>query len=48
VKYSPRGGEVVVSAAHTERDGQEWALLTVRDHGIGIPEPEWRNVFEPY
>ncbi|TMD31951.1 MAG: HAMP domain-containing protein [Chloroflexi bacterium] len=48
VKYSPRGGEVVMTASHTEREGQEWAVLTVRDHGIGIPEPEWRKVFEPY
>jgi signal transduction histidine kinase len=48
VKYSPRGGEIVVSTAHEERDGQAWARLVVRDNGLGIPEEELKRVFEPY
>ena len=48
VKYSPRGGEIVVSTAHEERAGQEWARLVVRDNGLGIPDEELSRVFEPY
>jgi PAS domain S-box-containing protein len=48
VKYSPRGGAIVVSTAHEERDGQEWARLVVRDSGLGIPHDELKRVFEPY
>jgi signal transduction histidine kinase len=42
VKYSPRGGDVLVRVAP---DGEEWAVLTVRDHGIGIPEDDLPDVF---
>ncbi len=40
VRYSPRGGEVVVTA---ERDG-EWALVSVADRGKGIA-PEDQHAF---
>jgi signal transduction histidine kinase len=48
VKYSPRGGPIAIQVATEERDGQEWAILAVRDHGIGIPPAELERVFEPY
>jgi PAS domain S-box-containing protein len=48
IKYSPKGGEVVVRASREERDGQEWAVLSVEDHGMGIPASELSRVFEPY
>jgi signal transduction histidine kinase len=48
VRYSPRGGEVLVTASREDRDGEEWAVLTVQDHGIGIPAAEMGRVFEPY
>jgi len=48
VKYSPRGGTIAIQVATEERDGQEWAILAVRDHGIGIPPAELERVFEPY
>jgi signal transduction histidine kinase len=44
VKYSPDGGQVSVCL---ERVGQE-AVLSVRDHGIGIPAPDLPYVFEPF
>jgi signal transduction histidine kinase len=44
VKYSPDGGEVELSV---HRDG-EWAILEVRDHGIGIPEMDHDRVFERF
>jgi PAS domain S-box-containing protein len=48
VRYSPKGGEVVIRATRENRDGEEWAVLAVRDHGIGIPPAELSRVFEPY
>jgi signal transduction histidine kinase len=48
VKYSPRGGPITIQVATEERDSQEWAILVVRDHGIGIPAAELERVFEPY
>jgi signal transduction histidine kinase len=48
VKYSPRGGPIAIQVATEERDGLEWAILAVRDHGIGIPPAEIERVFEPY
>jgi signal transduction histidine kinase len=48
VKYSPRGGEISVGVSQEERDHQAWAILVVRDNGIGIPPAEVDRVFEPY
>ena len=48
VKYSPRGGEITIDLSQEERDGQAWAVLAVRDKGIGIPPAEIERVFEPY
>ena len=44
VKYSPRGGEIVLGIAG---DGDR-AVLTVRDQGIGIPEADLPRVFERF
>jgi signal transduction histidine kinase len=44
VKYSPQGGEIVVS---TRVEGST-AHLVVRDHGIGIPEEALESIFERY
>ena len=44
LRYTPRGGVVTVGI---EADGSEW-LLTVRDNGPGIPEPERARVFERF
>ncbi|MBI2755168.1 MAG: hybrid sensor histidine kinase/response regulator [Chloroflexi bacterium] len=44
VKYSPKGGEVVVRIAG-DGDG---ALLSVRDEGIGIPVDLLQEVFQPF
>ena len=37
VKYSPKGGEISIHVSQEERDEQAWAVLVVRDNGIGIP-----------
>ena len=44
VKYSPQGGSVEVRLAYQERD----ALLSVTDHGIGIPESALPHLFEQF
>jgi signal transduction histidine kinase len=44
LKFSPDGGEVRLAVA---AEG-EWAVLTVRDHGIGIPPAEVERVFAPF
>jgi signal transduction histidine kinase len=44
VKYSPQGGEIVMT---TRREG-EAAHLLVRDHGIGIPAEALETIFHRY
>ena len=48
VKYSPKGGEITIEVSEEKRGEQEWAVLVVRDHGIGIPPAELERVWEPY
>src|SRR5204863_1158558 len=53
VKYSPRGGQVTISVDREERERttgelDEWAILSVRDEGIGIPSAELDRIWEPY
>jgi PAS domain S-box-containing protein len=44
VKYSPRGGEIMLEL--DERIG--WVILRVRDQGIGIPADALPHIFEPF
>jgi signal transduction histidine kinase len=44
VKYSPNGGEIVVS---TRAEGST-AHVVVRDHGMGIPKEALESIFERY
>jgi signal transduction histidine kinase len=44
VKYSPKGGEIVVS---TRVEGST-AHVVVRDHGMGIPKEALESIFERY
>jgi signal transduction histidine kinase len=55
VKYSPGGGEIVVRVAaewrSRELDGdvrEGLAVLSVADHGLGVPADETSAVFEPF
>jgi len=41
-KYSPKGGSIIIRAAH--RDDE--LLISVRDHGLGIPESELERIFD--
>jgi signal transduction histidine kinase len=44
IKYSPEGGEVVVSVNRRE----DTAEITVRDQGIGIGSSEMEHLFRPF
>jgi PAS domain S-box-containing protein len=48
VKYSPAGDEVVVRVWTDRRGRQDWAVVEVSDHGIGIPADEIEHVFERF
>lgn len=48
VKLSPDGGDVVLRVDR-ETDGEGvWAILAVRDQGLGIPHADLSHVFELY
>ncbi|MGZ6527317.1 MAG: sensor histidine kinase [Actinomycetota bacterium] len=44
IKYSPDGGEVLVTAT----DGPKMVSISVSDHGIGMNAEEQEHVFDPY
>ena len=44
VKFTPGGGQVSVTASA----GGGWAVVTVRDSGIGIPEPDRGHLFSRF
>ena len=44
LKYSPKADEVKIVIWRQEGE----ALLTVEDHGIGIPRDQQRRIFEPF
>ena len=48
IKYSPEGGAVVLALDRELVGDREWALLSVRDRGIGIPESDIPHVFERF
>ena len=46
VKYSPRGGRITITV-RPEKDAQgAWAVLAVRDEGVGIPAADLPHIFE--
>ena len=48
IKYSPDGGSIVVSVSGEEKEGEEWAVLVVKDEGVGIPSSDLPYIFEWY
>jgi signal transduction histidine kinase len=48
VKYSPDGGEVTVLVDRAEDAGGAWAIIAVRDQGIGIPPEDVPHIFERF
>lgn len=48
VKYSPGGGEITVRVTQEDAADDRWAVLVVRDTGLGIPAADLPHVFERY
>ena len=45
IKYSPAGGTITVSLTREEDSAGDWAILEVRDQGVGIPAADLPRVF---
>jgi len=45
LKYSPYGGEVDVVLTQVEGKGTAWAVVSIRDHGLGIPAQDLGQIF---
>jgi len=48
VKYGPGGGVITVICVREVDEAGEWAILSVRDHGVGIPPADLGRVFERF
>jgi signal transduction histidine kinase len=48
IKYCPYGRTILVTLGTRSLGGREWALLAVRDEGIGIRQDDVPHVFDPY
>jgi two-component system sensor histidine kinase CpxA len=48
IRYTKEGTAVELSLAADIRPGGTWAIVGVRDHGIGVPDSELLNIFRPF
>ncbi|HHS97903.1 MAG TPA: PAS domain S-box protein [Chloroflexi bacterium] len=48
IRYTPSGGRVTVSVGRKEAEDRMWAVVTVADTGIGIPEEELPFIFDRF
>ncbi|HYF62082.1 MAG TPA: ATP-binding protein [Herpetosiphonaceae bacterium] len=48
IKHSPLGTSIQVGVSTELRNGCQWALLTVRDYGVGIPPEMLETIFERF
>lgn len=47
IKYSPEGGTIALHVCREQDASESWAMVTVKDQGLGIPERDLPHVFEP-
>lgn len=48
IKYSPDGGKIAIDVSLQEGALGKWAVLAVRDPGIGIPSADLPRIFERF
>lgn len=48
VKFSPKGGKVTLSAVRTVEKEVDFAVISVKDQGEGIPEDKLEHIFEKF
>ena len=48
VKYSPSGGDILISTCRDQDDDGNWATLTIEDRGLGIPAADLPFVFDRF
>lgn len=48
VKFSPRDGGIEVHLRAERVNDEDGAVISVRDHGIGIPEADVNNIFDAF
>jgi signal transduction histidine kinase len=48
VKYSPAGGDIEVELQRESEGGVEMAVLSIRDHGIGVPKKDMQHLFQRF
>lgn len=48
VRYSPGGGQIAVKVHREEEAAKAWAVLSVKDDGMGIPAEDQAHIFEKY
>lgn len=48
VRYSPSGGEIAVAVAQEARPGAVWAVVSITDHGLGVPSDDQPRIFDQF
>ena len=48
LKYSPNGGDITIRVAVEPGENGKLAVLSVHDHGVGIPESDLPHIFERF
>jgi signal transduction histidine kinase len=48
LKYSPLGGVVAITVSRQDTTDGPWAVLSVRDEGLGVPASDLPRIFEPF
>jgi PAS domain S-box-containing protein len=48
IKYSPDGGPIVARIERRDTESTPWAVVSVTDHGVGVPAADLPHVFERF